>query len=34
MDRTSGFDLGYATTASFTLDDTGVNLGFRNNSLY
>ena len=32
MDRTSGFDLGYAATTSFTLDDTGVSLGFRNNS--
>ena len=32
MDRTSGFDLGYAATTSFTLDNTGVSLGFRNNS--
>ena len=32
MDRTSGFDLGYAATISFTLDNTGVSLGFRNNS--
>ena len=32
MDRTSVFDLGYAATTSFTLDDTGVSLGFRNNS--
>ena len=32
MDRTNGFDLGYAATTSFTLDDTGVSLGFRNNS--
>ena len=32
MDRTNGFDLGYAATTSFTLDNTGVSLGFRNNS--
>ena len=32
MDRTSGFDLGYAATTSFSLDNTGVSLGFRNNS--
>ena len=32
MDRTSGFDLGYVATTSFTLDNTGVSLGFRNNS--
>ena len=32
MDRTSDFDLGYAATTSFTLDNTGVSLGFRNNS--
>ena len=32
MDRTSGFDLGYAAITSFTLDNTGVSLGFRNNS--
>ena len=32
MNRTSGFDLGYAATTSFTLDNTGVSLGFRNNS--
>ena len=30
MDRTNGFDLGYAATTSFTLDNTGVSLGFRN----
>ena len=32
MDRTNGFDLGYAATTSFTLDNTGVSIGFRNNS--
>ena len=32
MDRTNGFDLGYAAATSFTLDNTGVSLGFRNNS--
>ena len=32
MDRKNGFDLGYAATTSFTLDNTGVSLGFRNNS--
>ena len=32
MDRTNGFDLGYAATTSFTLDNTSVSLGFRNNS--
>ncbi len=32
MDRTNGFDLGYAATTSFTLDNTGVSFGFRNNS--
>ena len=32
MDRTNGFDLGYAATTSLTLDNTGVSLGFRNNS--
>ena len=32
MDRTNSFDLGYAATTSFTLDNTGVSLGFRNNS--
>ena len=32
MDRTNGFDLDYAATTSFTLDNTGVSLGFRNNS--
>ena len=32
MDRTNGFDLGYVATTSFTLDNTGVSLGFRNNS--
>ena len=32
MDRTNGFDLGYAATTSFTLDNTGISLGFRNNS--
>ena len=32
MDRTNGFDLGYAATTSFTLDNIGVSLGFRNNS--
>ena len=32
MDRINGFDLDYAATTSFTLDNTGVSLGFRNNS--